>query len=124
MLLAIAAYLVPTGQRRKKLSQAETWLWIAFIFACVIAVHPAIDFAIDQKWKLDDRIVWERSKRLSTWGRMQRLFCSTVDNFKFNRRMVSDYRMIRRMAWAKYFRSEITFVDAIKMVETWAEKNK
>jgi len=105
-------------------SAVETWFWIAFVFACVIAVHPAIDIAIDCKWKMDDRIVWERSRHSPVWNRMRSLFIDYVTAFDFNERYMSEYQAIRRMAWARHFRGECTFIEAVNIVKNWTEKKK
>lgn len=94
------------------------------MFACVIAVHPAIDVAINQSWRLNNRIVWEKTRRHRTLGRMQALFVETVNAFEFNAKHKSEYNDVRRAAWARYFRNEIGFVEAVGIVKAWTEKHK
>lgn len=105
------------------MSTAETIFWMVFIFVCVVGLHPAIDVVIE-RWKLDDSIAWERSKRCPTWNRMQRLYLSKVDAFKIHDRHIPEYRTVRKAAWGKYLRNEITLVEAVKFVETWTEGKK
>ena len=106
------------------MSTIETWFWIAFVIVCVISVHPAIDLVIDQSWKLNDRIVWERSRRSKVWGRIQRLFIETVNAFEFSQSRADEFNVVRRNVWAKHFRGEIGFVEAIAAVKAWTEKTK
>ena len=106
------------------MSMIETLFWIAFIFVCVLSVHPAIDLIIDHSWKLNDRIVWERSRRSKIWGRPQRLYVETVDKIEVNQRRRYEFQVVRRNQWAKHFRGEIGFLDAISAVKAWTEKTK
>jgi hypothetical protein len=105
-------------------SPIETWLWLAFIFACVIAVHPAIDIVADAKWKLDDRIAWERSRRSPVWGRMHSLYLEYVDAFPFRDCYMTEYHAVRRKHWARYLRGECAFIEAVEAVKEWTEKRK
>ena len=102
----------------------ETWLWIAFIFACVIAVHPAIDVVMNAKWRLDDKVVWIRCRNLPSWGRLQAIFCEHTDPKSLHPSYLPQYRAVREAAWGSFFRGNITLVEAIKSVNGWLERHK
>ena len=102
----------------------ETWLWIAFIFACVIAVHPAIDVVANAKWRFDDKVVWIRCRNLPSWGRLQAIFRDQTEPESLHPAYLPQYRAVREAAWGSFFRGDLTLCNAIKSVNDWLEKHK
>ena len=106
------------------MSTAETWMWIVFIMAAVIAVHPAIDIVADAKWKLDNRIVWAQSQKSSVWQPLHYIFDSSTSKIAVHSSYSAEFRNARMKAWADVFHGRITTLEAIKQVEQWAEGRK
>ena len=106
------------------MSAAETWMWIVFIMAAVIAVHPAIDIIADAKWKLDNRIVWAQCQKSSVWQPLHSIFDSSTAAIAVNAAYSAELRAVRMKAWADVFHGRITTLEAIKQVEKWAEGRK